>query len=74
MTKDIDKLLAEAESKQIQALKTDNIKLLKQLDKAKNKKEELIDAVYEAVSVNLKLWNSQKYLNLGHLNAQQAKR
>ena len=28
MTKDIDKLLAEAESKQIQALKTDNIKLL----------------------------------------------
>ena len=60
MTKDIDKLLAEAESKQIQALKTDNIKLLKQLDKAKNKKEELIDAVYEAVSVNLKLWNKPK--------------
>ena len=63
MTKDIDKLLAEAESKQIQALKTDNIKLLKQLDKAKNKKEELIDAVYEAVSVNLKLWNKPKVPN-----------
>jgi len=60
MTKDIDKILAEAESKQIQALKSDNIRLLKQLDKAKNKKEDLIDAIYEAVSVNLKLWNKPK--------------
>ena len=39
MTDKIDKLLAEAESKQIQDLKKDNLRLLKQLDKAKNKKK-----------------------------------
>ena len=33
--KNIDELLAEAESTQIQELKKDNLKLLKQLDKAK---------------------------------------
>jgi|TARA_R100000808_G_C2155033_1_gene166670 hypothetical protein len=60
MSKNIDDILAEAESKQIQDLKADNIKLLKQLDKAKNRKEDMIDAVYEAVSVNLKLWDKPK--------------
>ena len=60
MTKNIDDLLAEAESKQIQELKKDNLKLLKQLDKAKNRKEDLIDAVYEAVQTNLNLWNKPK--------------
>ena len=60
MTKKIDDILAEAESRQIQELKADNIKLLKKLDKAKNRKEDLIDSIYEAVSVNLKLWNKPK--------------
>ena len=55
--KDVDKLIAEAESATIQALKADNLKLLKQLDKAKNKKEDMIEAVYEAVSTNLRTWN-----------------
>ena len=60
MSKSIDDLLAEAESKQIQELKKDNLKLLKQLDKAKNRKEDLIDAVYSAVQTNLNLWNKPK--------------
>ena len=34
----IDELFAEAESLKIQQLKADNLRLLKQLDKAKNKK------------------------------------
>jgi len=55
--KDIDKLIAEAESVKIQELKSDNLKLLKQLDKAKNKKEDMIEAVYSAVSTNLRTWN-----------------
>ena len=44
--KNIDELLAAAESTQIQELKKDNLKLLKQLDKAKNKKEDLINSIY----------------------------
>ena len=55
--KDIDKLFLEAESKQIQELKADNLKLLRQLDKAKNKKADLIEALYQAVSTNLRTWN-----------------
>ena len=60
MTDKIDKLLAEAESKQIQDLKKDNLRLLKQLDKAKNRKEDMISAVYDAVNINLKLWDKPK--------------
>jgi len=56
----IDEILAEAESKQIQELKKDNLKLLKQLDKAKNRKEDMVDAVYQAVDSNLKLWDKPK--------------
>jgi len=41
MSKDVDKLIAEAESLKIQELKADNLKLLKQLDRAKNKKADL---------------------------------
>ena len=58
--KDIDKLIAEAESSKIQELKADNLKLLRQLEKAKNKKEDMIDAVYEAVSTNLRTWAKPK--------------
>ena len=38
MNKEVDKLIAEAESAKIQELKADNLRLLKALDKAKNKK------------------------------------
>jgi hypothetical protein len=55
--KDINKLLAEAESLKIQELKQDNLRLLRQLDKAKNKKADLIEAIYEAVSTNLRTWD-----------------
>ena len=58
--KDIDKLIAEAESSKIQELKADNLKLLRQLEKAKNKKEDMIDAIYEAVSTNLRTWGKPK--------------
>ena len=51
------KLLAEAESHKIEELKRDNLRLLKQLEKAKNKKADMIDAVYEAVSTNLRTWD-----------------
>ncbi len=56
----IDDILAEAESKQIQDLKKDNLRLLKQLDKAKNKKADMVEAVYQAVDTNLKLWDKPK--------------
>jgi len=55
--KDIDKLFIEAESKLVQELKADNLKLLKSLEKAKNKKADMIEAVYEAVSTNLRTWD-----------------
>jgi hypothetical protein len=55
--KDINKLLAEAESLKIQELKQDNLRLLRQLDKAKNKKADLIEAIYQAVSTNLRTWD-----------------
>ena len=58
--KNIDKLIAEAESNKIQELKADNLKLLRQLEKAKNKKEDMIDAIYEAVSTNLRTWGKPK--------------
>lgn len=57
---DLEKLLAEAESHKISELKRDNLRLLKQLEKAKNKKADLIDAVYQAVSTNLRTWNKPK--------------
>ena len=56
MSKDVDKLIAEAESLKIQELKADNLKLLKQLDKAKNKKADLIEAMYDAVRMNVSTW------------------
>ncbi len=37
--KEIEQLLAEAESIKIQELKKDNLKLLRQLEKAKTKKQ-----------------------------------
>lgn len=37
--KEVEKLLAEAESQVIRDLKADNLKLLKRLDKANNKKK-----------------------------------
>ena len=58
--KEVEKLLAEAESQVIRDLKADNLKLLKRLDKANNKKEDMVNSVYEAVSVNLKLWDKPK--------------
>lgn len=58
--KEINKLIAEAESHKIQELKKDNLRLLKQLEKAKNKKSDMIDAVYQAVSTNLRTWDKPK--------------
>ena len=58
--KEVEKLLAEAESQVIRDLKADNLKLLKRLDKANNKKEDMVNSVYDAVSVNLKLWYKPK--------------
>ena len=55
--KEIEALLLEAESIKVQELKSDNLKLLKQLEKAKNKKADMIDAVYDAVSTNLRTWD-----------------
>ena len=56
----IDEPFAEAESLKIQALKADNLRLLKQLDKAKNKKADLIEALLEAVNTNLRTWDKPK--------------
>ena len=56
----IEKLLAEAESSKIAELKADNVKLLRQLEKAKNKKADMVDAVYNAVSTNLRTWDKPK--------------
>tara|TARA_R110002012_G_scaffold138830_1_gene295714 strand:- start:333 stop:1391 length:1059 start_codon:yes stop_codon:yes gene_type:complete len=56
----IDELFAEAESLKIQQLKADNLRLLKQLDKAKNKKADLIEALLEAVHTNLRTWDKPK--------------
>ena len=56
MPKDIEKLMAEVESQVVQDLKKDNLNILKQLEKAKKKKEDMVDAVYEAVSANLRTW------------------
>ena len=58
--KETDKLIAEAESYKIQELKKDNLRLLKQLEKAKNKKADMIEAVYQAVSTNLRTWDKPK--------------
>ena len=46
--KTLEELLAQAESTQIHELKQTNLKLLKQLEKAKDKKADLIDAVFDA--------------------------
>jgi len=56
----IEKLLAEAESSKIAELKADNLKLLRKLEKAKNKKADMVDAVYDAVSTNLRTWDKPK--------------
>lgn len=55
--KDIDKLFVEAESRLVQELKSDNLKLLQQLEKAKSKKADLIEAMYDAISTNIRTWN-----------------
>ena len=52
--------MAEVESRVVQDLKKDNLKLLKQLDKAKNKKADMVDAVYQAVDTNLRTWDKPK--------------
>jgi len=46
--KSIEDLIAQAESTQIHDLKQTNLKLLKQLEKAKDKKADLIEAVFDA--------------------------
>jgi hypothetical protein len=51
--KELAKLLAEAESERVKELEDTNIKLLRQLDKAKNKTEKLVEAVYEAVKTSI---------------------
>jgi len=56
----VQDMLAEAESRVIQDLKKDNLNLLKQLDKAKNKKADMVDAVYQAVNANLRTWDKPK--------------
>ena len=48
MNKELAKLLAEAESNTIKELKDTNVRLLKQLERAKDKKADLIEAVYSA--------------------------
>ena len=58
--KEIEKLLAEAESSKIRELKADNLRLLRQLEKAKNKKADMVEAVYEAVATNLRTWDKPK--------------
>ena len=58
--KELDKLFAEAESQKITELKSDNVRLLKQLEKAKNKKADLIEAVYDAVATSLRTWDKPK--------------
>ena len=58
--KSVEQLMAEVESKVVQDLKKDNLKLLKQLDKAKNKKADMVDAVYQAVDTNLRTWGKPK--------------
>jgi len=65
--KDIEKLLAEAESIKIQELKADNLKLLKSLEKAKNKKADMIEAVYQAVSTIYVHGINQIFLNLNYI-------
>jgi hypothetical protein len=72
--KDIDELLLEAESNKIQQLKADNLKLLRQLDKAKNKKADMIEAVYQAVSTNLRTWDKPKIPNLNKWKKTKKKR
>ena len=47
VNKNLAKLLAEAESEKILELEQANIKLLKQLEKSKNKTQALVDAVYD---------------------------
>ena len=59
-SKEVDKLIAEAESIIIQELKADNLKLLKQVDKLKNKKADLIEAMFDAVRMNLATWAKPK--------------
>jgi len=58
--KSVEQLMAEVESRVVQDLKKDNLKLLKQLDKAKNKKADMVDAVYQAVDTNLRTWDKPK--------------
>ncbi len=54
---DVNRMMAEVESTVIRDLKKDNLNILKQLEKAKKKKEDMVDAVYEAVSANLRTWD-----------------
>ena len=56
----IAKLLAEAESERILELEKANLSLLRQLDKAKNKTERRVAAVYEAVKTGLSTYRAGK--------------
>ncbi len=51
--KELARLLADAESERVKELEDANIKLLRQLDKAKNKTEKLVEAVYSAVKTSI---------------------
>ena len=60
VNKDVAKLLAEAESAKILELEQTNIKLLKQLEKSKNKTQALVDAVYDAVKTSITTYRAGK--------------
>ena len=60
VNKNLAKLLAEAESEKILELEQANIKLLKQLEKSKNKTQALVDAVYDAVKTSITTYRAGK--------------
>jgi hypothetical protein len=60
VNKNLAKLLAEAESEKILELEQTNIKLLKQLEKSKNKTQALVDAVYDAVKTSITTYRAGK--------------
>ena len=50
--KELARLIAEAESDKLKELKRTNERLLKQIDKLKDKKADMIEAVYQAADEN----------------------
>ncbi len=58
--KTTEQLMAEAESIKIQELKKDLSRINAQLDRAKNKKGDLIEAMNQAIRINLNTWEKPK--------------